>query len=126
MKYIILCLCLLLIGCAGVRENLIRVSEEDVKNAEASRIIAINFLKSWPINSGFIRGALGERIITLPCNCVAGMGILDELAKKTSWTDEELGYSMGIRVQMLGELVWATLEKYAPDVLKYMPIAFGL
>jgi hypothetical protein len=123
-KIIILILAFGLIGCGTIRGSLISISEEDLKNAETTRVVAQNLLKTWKINSGFIRGSLGDRINQLPKGVVLAMEELDALADKTTWTDFELGYSVGVRVRLLGELVAQALKLYAPEVLKYIPLVF--
>jgi hypothetical protein len=122
--FIISFLALALIGCGAIRESLITISEEDLKNAETTRVVATNLLKTWQINSGFIRGSLGDRLNQLPVQLVSAMDELDALSLKTEWTDFELGYSVGIRVRLLSEIVFSTLKLYAPEVLKYIPLAF--
>jgi hypothetical protein len=90
-----------------------------LKNAEALKTIATNYLELWPIQSGFIRGALGSRIDTLPAEAVKAMDELDELAaRENTFTDHELGYSLGLRVRMLSQVVFEALRLYAPDVFQ--------
>lgn len=127
MKFFIILFLILILftGCAGLRNNLIKITEEDQKNAETSKIIAKNLLSTWLINSGFIRGGLGpDRMAGLPLGVIKSMDELDELAKKTDWTDFELGYSLGIRVRFLSDLVIQAIKQYAPEVFKYIPMVF--
>ena len=112
-------------GCAGIRKDLIQITQEDKLNAETSKTCAQNLLVTWPINSGFVRGSLGpDRMNALPVGVVKAMDELDVLAAKTNWTDFELGYSLGLRVRLLSEIVAQALKLYAPEVLKYIPMAF--
>jgi hypothetical protein len=112
-------------GCAGMRKDLIQITQEDKLNAEASKTAAKNMLSTWMINSGFVRGSLGpDRMNALPVGVVKAMDELDALALKKEWTDFELGYSMGLRVRLLSEIVAQALKMYAPEVLKYVPMAF--
>lgn len=106
-----------LIGCATMQV----ISEQDLKNAETSKIVAKNLLSTWKLNSGFIRGALGTRILELPFQAVSAMNELDELAEKTNLTDYDLGYSLGLRVRALGAVVQEAFRLYAPEILKYLP-----
>ncbi len=125
MKWILaLFLVVSLIGCASIRGDLIQLSQEDLANAEASRTIAKNLLLTWNLNSGFVRGALGDRLNQLPAEAVKAMDELDSLAGKIEWTDNELGRSLGFRVRLLGEVVTNALKLYAPEVLKYLSLAF--
>jgi hypothetical protein len=115
----------LAVGCGATRKDLIKIANEDVTNAETSKEVAGKFLKTWSINSGFVRGALGpDRMNALPVGVVNAMDELDVLAAKTNWTDFELGYSLGLRVRLLSEIVAQALKLYAPEVLKYIPMAF--
>jgi hypothetical protein len=106
-----------------MQKSIISLSKTDIKNAETSRILAKNLLSTWKINSGFIRGALGDRINKMPAEIVKAMDELDKISEKTEWNDFELGYSLGVRARLLGELIINCLKIYAPDVLKYIPLA---
>ena len=119
----------LLASCSLYRESLVEMSREDVKNAEAVREAAINFLSTWNLNSGFIRGALGPRLDEFPAQFIVAMDELDDLADyngefmliNPKLTDYNLGYSLGLRVRTLEVLVQNALKIYAPDILKYLP-----
>jgi hypothetical protein len=112
-------------GCGAIRKDLIQITEQDKLNAVASRTAAQNMLSTWLINSGFIRGSLGpDRMNALPVGVVKALDELDALAGKKEWTDFELGYSMGLRVRLLSEIVAQALKLYAPEVMKYIPMAF--
>jgi len=126
IKWILICIILVsLIGCVGMRKDIISIVNEDVANAEMSKEAAAKLLKTWPVNSGFVRGALGPgRMGELPKGVVDAMDELDRLAKKTSWTDFELGESIGLRVRLLTEVVAQALKLYAPEILKYIPMTF--
>lgn len=118
-------ICLLMfIGCAGMRGDIVKITEEDKLNAETFRTAAKNLVSTWAINSGFIKGSLGDRINQLPVGVVNAMDELDVLAAKTNWTDFELGYSLGLRIRLLSEIVAQALKLYAPEVLKYIPMTF--
>ncbi len=116
---------ILCFGCAGMRGDIVKITEEDKLNAETSRTAAKNLLSTWAVNSGFVRGSLGpDRMNALPMGVVKAMDELDVLAAKTIWTDFELGYSLGLRVRLLSEIVAQALKLYAPEVLRYLPLAF--
>jgi len=100
---------------------MVGLGQWDIKNAEATKKMAKDFLSTWPLNSGFIRASLGEGIDKLPHQAVKAMDELDALAAKTEWNDFELGSSLGLRVRMLGSLVVSTLQQYFPNVLKDVP-----
>jgi len=112
----------LLAGCSLYRESLVEMSREDVKNADAVREAALNFNSTWNINSGFIRGALGERIAEFPAQFISAIDELDKIAnKEDQLTDYDLGYSLGLRVRTLEALVQDALKQFAPNVLEYLP-----
>lgn len=127
-QIVALLLCLLVAGCAMIRQTAIDISEEEVKNAEAARIVAVNYLSIWPIQSGMIRGALGARIEELPVQAVSAMDELDQLAEQmndvSDPNDYDLGLSLGLRVRLLGSVVQEALEIYAPDIINLVPILF--
>ncbi len=112
----------LVCGCASIEA----LSKNDLKNATSSRIVAMNLLKTWKLNSGFIRGALGSKINELPVQAVEAMNELDKLAEKKELTDYDLGYSLGLRVRALSSIVQEAFRLYAPEILKYLPSLFTL
>jgi hypothetical protein len=113
-------------ACASLPQKMVQLTQEDVENIEALRIAAKNMLITWPMYSGIIKGALGSRMSEMPARTLAAMEELDELAKKTELTDEDLGYSLGVRIPMLTDMIRRTLEIFAPNVLKSLPAAFFL
>lgn len=123
-KIVILILAMFLISCASIRADLVKLSQEDIQNAEATRVISKNLLLTWGLNSGFLRGALGDRLNQLPAEAVKAMDELDVLSGKIEWSDFELGYSLGLRVRLLGEIVTNALRLYAPEILKFLPLKF--
>lgn len=124
-KFILIIMILFLLsGCAEMRKSIIQITEEDKLNAETSKVAAMNMLSTWLINSGFVRGSLGDRLNQLPVGVIKAMDELDALAVKTQWTDFELGYAIGLRVRLLTEIVAQAIKLYAPEVLKYIPMTF--
>src|SRR4030042_709416 len=119
--WLILILLLLLssLGCSAIRGNIQAVVAEDVKNYETSVQIAKDLLKTWRLNSGFIRGSLGDRLNQFPAEVIKAMNDLDRLAAKKDIDDFDLGYSLGARVGLMGALITNTLKQYAHEVLKY-------
>lgn len=119
MKHLaIIIIALSLAGCGAMRQGAIRISEEEWKNADCVIEIAETYLLIWPVQSGLIRGALGPDMDKLPAEAVRAMGELDELAKRPSadMTDQDWGYSLGLRVRIMGTIVMEALKLYAPDV----------
>lgn len=135
MKRLILCVFSLLfiavfamgaVGCKATmfqqgRDSLLQLSQEDVANAEAMKEMARNHLAAWPVNSGFIKAALGAKIKEIPASAAEAMKELDGLAAKQEWTDEELGRTLGLRVHLLITTVRESLELFAPEVLSRLP-----
>lgn len=111
-----------LFACTSIRKNIVSLSEQDLKNAETTRTLAKNLLLTWKLNSGFIKGALGDRINQLPLQVIKAMEELDSLAGKQNLEDFDLGYSLGLRIRLLSDLVVDALKLYAPEVLKYLPL----
>jgi predicted small lipoprotein YifL len=109
------------LGCGVMRKGLIEMSREDVKNAEASREAARNFISTWNLNSGFIKGALGDRITEFPMQFVEAMDELDTVANMEESVDYDLGYFLGLRVRTLETLIQETLKMYAPDIFDLVP-----
>ncbi len=123
-KIFILILVFVLMGCTSLQKSAIKISEVDLKNAEASRIAGKNLLSTWKLNSGFIRGTLGDRLNQFPHEAVKAMDELDKLAEKTELTDFDLGYSLGARVRLLGEMVVQAIQHYFPKLLEYITLPF--
>ncbi len=111
-------------GCSYLRSGMVSLSKEDLANAEAMRTTAGNLLSTWKMNSGFIRGALGDKINQFPAEVVKAMAELDALAEKKDLNDFDLGYSLGTRVRLMGAMIQNVVKQYAPEVLQYFPIAF--
>ncbi len=122
--YCFLFLFLFSFGCSNIQKGLVSLSEQDLKNAETTRTVAKNLLSTWMLNSGFIKGALGSTITQLPNEAVKAMEELDKLAKKTDLDDYDLGYSLGVRVNILNQLVMNAIKIYAPQILQYIPLTF--
>ena len=119
----------LLSGCETMRRTAIGISEEEVLNAETTRQVALNYLSIWPLHSGIIKGALGPRMDELPAQAVDAINELDQLAEQAggdpnSYSDEDLGLSLGLRVRILVSVVGEALKLYAPDVLEFVPMLF--
>jgi len=123
-KFFYLIITLLLIGCTSLQKSAIKVSEIDLKNAEASREVAKNLLSTWKLNSGFIRGSLGDAINQFPHEAVKAMDELDKLAEKTDPDDFDLGYSLGARVRLAGEIIVQAIKHYFPRLLEYITLPF--
>lgn len=119
-RYLVIALSVLLLAsCGSMRKSAIKISEEELKNAETAKQVAKNYLQIWPTQSGFIRAALGVRIKILPQEAMDAIDSLDELAEKQdAYTDRELGESLGYRVRALLEVTRQALELYAPDVFR--------
>ena len=104
-----------------MRQGLVEMSKEDVKNAEVVREAARNFISTWNLNSGFIKGALGDRISEFPMQFIEAMDELDTVANMEAIGDYDLGYFLGLRVRTLETLIQETLKAYAPDVFDLVP-----
>lgn len=116
-------MCIMLCGCQAMRQTALDISLEEVENAKTTREVALNYLKSWPVFSGLIRGALGPQMQELPLQAVEAMDELDDLALNADeCTDHELGYSLGLRVRLLSAVVIEALKFYAPEMLDFVPI----
>ncbi len=109
-------------ACSAIRKDIKLVVDEDVKNYNASIHISKELLKTWRLNSGFIRGSLGDKINQFPVEVKRAMDELDALAIKPNPDDYDLGYSLGARLRLMGAMITNVLKQYAPDVLKYLPI----
>ena len=132
MKRIIL-VCLLIcmvfaLGCTAARKGLVGISEQELKNAETAREVAQNYLEIWPIQSGFIRGALGARMDELPAQVISAMDELDQLSSQyadpNDCPDYDLGLSLGLRVRLLSSVVAEGLKYYMPEALDFVPLLF--
>jgi len=111
-------------GCEMTRQCAIDISKENIKNAETMREVSLNCLSVWQIQSGFIKGALGSRIDELPNEAIEAMDELDRLAALPEKSDYELGYFLGLKVRLLSSVVQAAIEKYVPEVTRFLPIIF--
>ena len=111
-------------GCSFIRRSALKVSKEDLKNAEVAREIAKNCLSTWPINSSFIKGAMGSSLDKLPLDAIKAMTELDVMADiEGELTDSQVGYTLGLKVRFYTGLIKEALKQYAPNVLKLLPFA---
>jgi len=132
---VVILLCFLTVGCATTNTTTTNGQSSgqsfanwDFKNYEATKDLAKSLLKTWRLNSGFIRGALGAKFQALPSEVVRAMDELDEMAQKPidELDDMELGYSLGVRVLMAGEIVLKAIERYSPEVLPIVLKILGI
>lgn len=116
------------VGCGGLRQNAVQLSQQDLANIEIAKEIAVNLLKAWPVKSGFIKGAMGPKLAELPQQALEAMNELDRLAvTPEALSDEEIGVSLGLGVRMLQQTVLTALEQFAPDVLQALTkVGLGL
>lgn len=120
---LLICLTFCLCSCQAMRQTALDISIEEVENAKATREVALNYLKGWPVWSGLIRGALGPQMQELPLQAVEAMNELDDLATNVDeCSDHELGYSLGLRIRLLSAVIIETLKFYAPELLEFVPI----
>ena len=119
---------ILLNGCTAMRQATIDISIEEVKNATVAREVASNYLSIWPIQSGFIKGALGSRMDEMPQQAINAIEELDQLAAQcidpNNCLDYDLGLSLGLRVRILTSVVGEALKIYAPDIIDLVPMLF--
>lgn len=121
--FIFICVSLLLLtSCSFVQKEVVEVSRQDVKNAETIREVSKNFLSTWPVNSGFIKGILKGQFDQFPKEMIEAMEELDQLSQKKDLDDFQLGYSLGLRVHVLSDIVKESLKKIAPQILKYLSL----
>jgi len=113
-----------LTGCTAARKDLIKLSESDIKNSEALTEAARNLLKTWPLYSGIIKGAMYGQEVEFPTGAVSAMQLLDLLAEEEELSTQQLGYSLGLRIYLLGSTVRIAIERYKPDLLVYLPLLF--
>ena len=113
-------------SCASLRGIAVNISEEEIANTETAREVARNYLSIWPLQSGFVRGALGPRLDELPVQVIDAMDELDLLAQQyaedpNDFLDHDLGLSLGLRVRLLSSIVAEALRFYMPDALEFVP-----
>lgn len=83
MKYVIVILSMfLLAGCSLIRKDIVKLAQEDAKNAEVSRIAARQIGATWPLNSGLLTPALKTLKGIIPCDCEEDIKSLDKIAAK--------------------------------------------
>lgn len=123
--FLIVLIAVVLAGCSQTSQWVTKI---DAQNAEISRKLAKDFLSTWRINSGFIRGALAEKIAELPQGAVSAMDQLDALALEdpAKLDDFKLGMSLGLRVRMLSQVVQSAIKIYAPEILQFVPSVLAL
>ena len=104
-------------GCSSARQGMMDLSAENVKNAETMKEIALDCVSIWPVQSGFIYGALDKK---LSVETTEALKELDLLAENTELTDYQLGYFLGLKTRLLSSVIQVALEKYAPSIVEYL------
>jgi len=122
-KKLIVLMCLLWLGgCATMRQVPIRISEEEIENAKALKVVARNCLSITAFQVGMLEGGLGEDINKLPASAITAIEEMKQLSAldPNSLTDEQLGLSLGLRLRILCTVVKEALAIYAPEVLLFL------
>ena len=114
---LVVCLAVLVSGCAGWRKVTREFTKEVVKNIETDKENVRELLPKWSFVSGEIRKGLGSRYGLLPGEVQEAHDHLDKLAEKKEWTDAELGEALGCWYLITGELVLHILKRFAPEGL---------
>lgn len=132
-----------LTGCAGMRKNIIKLSEEDKANIEAVNTAAKNLMETWPTYSGAINGWFQNDQGKMPVEFWATVNMLDQIVchyysdkypeefKDTincqyvdgEPTDWELGYTLSTRALLLKQTIIELLKRLAPEFLEVFPLA---
>lgn len=107
-------------GCTMFRD----VSETEIENLVITREIAKNYIEIWPMQSGFIRGALGDRLNEMPAQAITAMDELDELCENfgdpNNISDRKLGRSLGLRFRVCSAALKEAISQFAPEILRYL------
>ena len=101
-------------SCATVRSQVVSLSEEGIKNADASRQAAKNILGAWKLNSGFIRESIGAQ---LPQSAIESMNKLDAISLKEKPDDFDLGTTLAAYAKVWIEVAKTTVT----EILKFIP-----
>ena len=127
-------ICFALSGCIWplakpAREILVGISREEVLNNDAVRESALNWLQIWPMQSGFIKGALGPRVDEMPMQVIEAIDELDLLSEHLAGAFYQLLRSPSpvggsLKTRLLGAVVEEALKMYAPDVIDLIPLLF--
>jgi len=120
MRRLVIVLMVVLTSCSPIRKVAIDISEENMKNAETMKEVSQNCISVWPIQSGFIKGALGNRINELPKETVEAIEELDRLAQISEPTDYEIGLFLGLKINLMSSTASKFLERYAPGVVQLL------
>lgn len=107
-------------GCATIRD----ISETEIENLVITREIAKNYIEIWPMQSGFIRGAMGDRLNEMPAQAIAALDELDILCEQHPDPNEiddcNLGRSLGLRFRICSAALKEAISQFAPEILRYL------
>ncbi len=137
--FIPLMMLVFLVGCASIDPKL---TKWDLQNYKANKQLALDGMKTWSLNSGFIAGlgltnpiafpittnAQLRAIISSPA-AVLALADLDAVVKKQGkWSDEDydLGFFLGTKVRAGSQAVIDFVKTFLPDLMKYAPALFAL
>lgn len=114
----------LVAGCSTTRQIGIDFSIEKIKNAEAIREIAQNCKTAWPPISGLTDVLIESRMTELPEEAIKAKKELDQLDKLPELSGYQLGRFLGQQIIFWGSASQTIIEKYAPDIIEYLPLIF--
>lgn len=111
-----------LMGCATFDD----VIKQDRYTVDQLRTMAKSLLDSWPMYHGLVVGAFGQRLNEeLPMRAVEAMMMLTEISNQHragELDDYQLGFSLGLRVQVAFSVVQEAIKQYAPNVFDLLPV----
>lgn len=136
---IVLAVVLTLSGCASLNPQ---ISKFDLANYEANKQLAVDQMKTWSFNSGFIGGlgltnkiafpirSAGElrAVINSPTVLLAIVD-LDEVCKKLGYwrdLDYDLGFSLGAKARGGSQAAIEFVRSFFPQLMRYAPALFGI
>ena len=116
-----------LMGCAGMRQTALQLSQEDLKNAETVRKLSKNLLEVWGLKSGFIREWLGDQATQEITNIMDKLDKSYEqfLVNKKELLDKELGQTIALNIKLLLEhpITNEALQRIAPDIVDILMLS---
>lgn len=117
-------LLLFVTSCAPARLAVIDASNEYIANVEVMREVAENCRSGSQLQIGFIKAALGSSFEELPQEDIKAIDELMQLAEETELSDYKLGRLLGLQLRLSISATQKIFEKYAPNVVNFLPFAF--
>lgn len=118
--------CACLVSSCAFTSSFHEFEELKIESVQEAKAATKLMLDGWLFRSGVIHGALEPIKHEMPQQTLTALAELDVLAQRYhtegGLSDQDLGRALGLRLQMIGGIIQAVIDQYAPELLRYFPM----